>query len=102
MGLKGLSLGLGYVRAGKRPGDTGSGYTAASSEGNLIRVQPTFYLPITSLWNLTAGYRFSEKMMGRIFIDNVTDATYYRGAINRNGVYPGIPRNLRASIEYSF
>jgi len=101
-GLKGLSLGLGYVRAGKRPGDTGSGYTAASSEGNLIRVQPTFYLPITSLWNLTAGYRFSEKMMGRIFIDNVTDATYYRGAINRNGVYPGIPRNLRASIEYSF
>lgn len=100
--LKGLSLGLGYVRAGKRPGDTGSGYTAASSAGNLIRNQPTFYLPVTSLWNVTAAYRFSEAVMGRIFVDNATNATYYRGAINRNGVYPGIPRNVRASVEYSF
>lgn len=99
---KGLSFGVGYVRAGKRPGDTGSGYTAASSDNNLIRVQPTFYLPVTSLLNLSAAYRFSPNLLGRAFIDNVADATYYRGAINRNGVYPGIPRNYRVAMEYSF
>lgn len=99
---KGLSLGLGYVRAGKRPGDTGSGYTAASTDSNLIRVQPTFYLPVTSLVNFSAAYRFHEALTGRVFVDNVTDAVYYRGAINRNGVYPGIPRNFRVAMEYSF
>ena len=100
--LKGLSWGIGYVSAGKRPGDTGSGYTAASTDKNLIRNQPTFYLPETKLWNLSAGYRFSSSTMGRLFIDNASDAIYYRGAINRNGVYPGIPRNVRATVDYSF
>lgn len=100
--LKGLSLGIGYVYAGKRPGDTGSGFTAASTETNLIRVHPTFYLPVTSLVNVSVAYRFSPKLLGRLFVDNVTNETYYRGAINRNGVYPGIPRNVRVAAEYSF
>jgi len=100
--LKGLSLGLGYISAGKRPGDTGSGYTAASTDKKLIPNQPTFYLPETKLWNLSAGYRFSSSTMGRLFIDNASDAIYYRGALNRNGVYPGIPRNVRATLDYSF
>ena len=65
-------------------------------------MQPTFYLPVTSLVNFSAAYRFHEALTGRVFVDNVTDAVYYRGAINRNGVYPGIPRNFRVAMEYSF
>jgi outer membrane receptor protein involved in Fe transport len=38
----------------------------------------------------------------RLSLDNALDESYYAGSLNRNAVMPGIPRNFRSVITYTF
>ena len=100
--LQGLSFGASYSYQGKRPGDTASGVTAASTPTDQIPNQPTFYIPAYALVNLSAAYHFDHHWKISLFVDNVLNRTYYAESLNRNAVYPGIPINPRGSISYSF
>jgi outer membrane receptor protein involved in Fe transport len=37
-----------------------------------------------------------------LFVDNLLDEEYISSALSRQGIYPGNPRNVRASLEFRF
>jgi len=100
--LKGLGLGLGETHLAKRPGDTATGVTSASTPTNVIPVQPSFYLPAYSLTDFTASYRYDQHWTQRFFVDNVFNTKYIAASLTRYSVYPGLGINFRASVTYSF
>lgn len=100
--LKNLSLGLGYTHTGRRPGDTVTGITAASTPTNPIPVLPTFYLPAYGVLNFSSSYLVNKSWTVRAFVDNMLNAKYLQGSLNRNAVLIGVPINPRMSLTYSF
>ena len=100
--LKNLSVGFGYTHTGRRPGDTVSGITAASTPTNPIPVLPTFYLPAYGLLNFNSSYLVNKNWTVRAFVDNALNTKYLQGSLNRNAVLNGVPINPRMSITYSF
>jgi iron complex outermembrane receptor protein len=100
--LKGLGIGVGETHLAKRPGDTATGVTKASTPTDVIPVQPSFYLPAYSLTDLTISYVYDKHWTQRVYVDNVFDTKYLAAALTRYSVYPGLGTNVRASITYSF
>ncbi len=99
--LSGFGFGVGYVAQSKVAGDTASGLTTASTPTNPIPNQPSFYLEPTALVNATISYRRGN-WVARAFVDNVTDEYFMTSSISRSSAFVGLPRNYRASFEYSF
>lgn len=55
-----------------------------------------------SLVGLVAGYDFSDQLKGSLNLNNLFDKHYYSGIGNYETVYYGAPRNLMATLKYSF
>ncbi len=99
--LKGFHVSLGTNWTDKRPGDSASGLTAASTPTNLIPNQPTFYLPARTLVDASFGYTRAAWSL-QANVDNVFDKKYLLASLSRNAVYAGPRINLRVSATYRF
>jgi iron complex outermembrane receptor protein len=97
-----FAFGAGVVYQSRSPGDTASGATAASTQQRPVPVQPSFYVPESTLLNLTVAFRPDKRWVIRGFIDNVFDEDYIVSATRRTTVYAGTPRNYRVTIEHGF
>ncbi len=97
-----FAFGFGVVHQSKSPGDTATGATAASTQQNPIPVQPSFYVPESTLLNLTVAFRPGDRWVVRGFVDNLLDEKYIASATRRTTVYSGTPRNYRLTAEYAF
>jgi len=99
--FKGLSVSGGFNWTDKRPGDSASGFTPASTPTNLIPNQPSFYLPARTLVDLSANYTRGDWTY-QVNIDNVFDERYLLASLSRNAVYAGTGINVRGSVTYRF
>jgi len=102
-GLAGFGAGLGISHAGKRAGDTQTGFAQASViAGKPVIKQPTFFLPSYVRVDLALSYRFDNRWSVYTFVENILDEDYLAGSLNRNSVVVGVPRNIKASVTYTF
>jgi outer membrane receptor protein involved in Fe transport len=95
--LAGVRVAVGADYLGKRPGDVATGLTAAG-----VPIQPSFYLGARTLVNLTLAYNPSRHWSLQVNVDNVFDHEYLMTGVTRYMVFPGTPRNVRASVKYLF
>jgi iron complex outermembrane receptor protein len=100
--LAGLSVGIGADYLSKRAGDAASGVTSASTSTNLIRVQPSFWLPARTLINASAIYRVNAHWRAQLNIDNLFDKDYLQSATGRTNVWVGMPLNAKLTVTYLF
>ena len=100
--LNGWSFGLGVDYLAKRPGDLGQAFTSLSTPTNIIRQQPSFYLPARTLVNIKVGYRIDKNWRAQLNVDNVFDEEYLAASTARNTVFPGTPFNPKLSVTYTF
>ena len=98
----GLSVGVGVDYLSKRPGDSASGVTSASTPDRVIRVQPSFWLPARTLVNASVTYRIDEHWKTQLNIDNLLDEEYLQSSTGRTSVWPGTPLNAKLTVTYSF
>lgn len=63
---------------------------------------PKFEQKAYTLVGLVAGYDFNEQLKGTLNVNNLFDKHYYSGVGNYDTVYWGAPRNLMATLKYSF
>lgn len=98
--LRGMGLTLGAVQTGRRPGDTATGFTRASTPALLIPNQPTFYFPAYT--SVDAGVYFKRGAWSvQVNARNALDESFWLAG-TRTGVIPGNPRNLIISTAYQF
>ena len=95
-GLKGLSLGGGYVTIEGRKLARGAYVTGIVPEPALIEVDPGH------LVNFFASYRLNAHWFFRLNVDNVLDDAYVLGAQNAYFVDPSMPRTYSVSATYKF
>lgn len=100
--LDGLSIGIGADYLDRRPGDTASGVTSASTPDNIIRVQPTFWLPSRTLVNASIIYRVNEHWRTQLNIDNLLNKEYLQASTGRQSVWVGTPLNAKFTLTYNF
>lgn len=101
--LTGLSVGVGAAYTGRRPGEQASSTpTAASTPTNVIVPQPSFWLPAQTLVELSVGYKVNKNWLVRLKVDNLLDEEYIAAGLSRFLILPGTPRNIKASLTYSF
>ncbi|MFT3828417.1 MAG: TonB-dependent receptor plug domain-containing protein [Opitutaceae bacterium] len=99
--LKGLTLAGGVVFNGRRAGDVPINYTPLNVVG-----QTSFYLKAQYVTTFSATYRWSERLMTRLNVDNLFDDKGYisvaGGRVSGTGITtaPGI--NVRLSTTFSF
>ena len=98
----GLSVGVGVDYLSKRPGDSASGVTSASTPDRVIRVQPSFWLPARTLVNASVTYRIDDHWKTQLNIDNLLDEEYLQSSTGRTSVWPGTPLNAKLTMTYSF
>ncbi|UVL59910.1 TonB-dependent siderophore receptor [Pseudomonas sp. B21-032] len=55
-----------------------------------------------TLVGLLAGYDFSDNLRGNINLNNLTDRKYFSGMGSYGSTFYGEPRNVMASLKYSF
>lgn len=84
--LSGLTLGGGIVNTGERAGD----------------FQDTFTLPGYTIGDVFAAYRVNDNFRLQVNVTNVTDKTYVGSSVVKQFVYPGRPREIVFSTEYTF
>ncbi len=101
---KGLSAGIGVDYMSKRAGDNPnpSGFTTASTPGNLIIGQPSFWLPARTLVSAMISYKFDEHWRAQLNVDNLFNQDYLAASTSRNNVFPGTPINPRLTVTYKF
>lgn len=63
---------------------------------------PKFEQKAYTLVGLVAGYDFNTQLKGTLNVNNLFDKHYYSGIGNYDTVYWGAPRNLMATVKYSF
>jgi iron complex outermembrane recepter protein len=100
--LAGLSLGLGADYLDKRAGDNAGGATSASTPTNVIRIQPSFWLPARTLVNASIIYRVNANWRSQLNIDNLLDKDYLQSSTGRQNVWVGTPFNAKLTVTYSF
>ena len=61
----------------------------------------TFLVPSYTVLDASLGY-FYQKVGLRFNLNNLTDARYFTGAYGFVSVFPGAPRNFRATLSYDF
>jgi len=94
--LKGLSLNVGVIHQGKRPGDAATGFTALG-----VPIQPSFYLPAYTIVKLGADYSWNNYTF-QLTVDNALDETYIQSALNRDGLFMGSGRNVLLTTTLKF
>ncbi len=100
--LSGLSAGIGVDYLAKRAGDNAGGVTSASTPTNIIRVQPTFWLPARTLVNASVTYRIDQHWRTQLNLDNVLNKDYLQSSTGRQNVWVGTPFNAKLTLTYSF
>lgn len=95
--LTGVRVAVGASHLGRRPGDMPTGITDAG-----VPVQPSFHLGARTLVNLALAYNSQRHWSAQVNMDNALDEDYLLTGINRNAVFTGPARNLRASLRYAF
>lgn len=100
--LDGLSVGIGADYLSKRPGDSASGVTSASTPAAIIRVQPSFWLPSRTLVNANVTYRINPQWRTQLNIDNLLDEDYLQSSTGRQNVWVGTPFNAKLTVVFSF
>jgi len=95
-GVKGLSLGAGFVRISGRVASRGAYITGIVGQGPLIALEPG------NLVNLFASYKANKHWVLRGNIDNLLDEAYALGAQNAFFVDPSPPRTVSLSATYRF
>ena len=100
--LGGLSFGFGADYLNKRAGDAASGVTSASTPTNIIRVQPSFWLPERTLVNANIAYRFNQHWRSQVNIENLLNQDYLQASTGRTNVWVGTPFNTKVTVTYSF
>lgn len=63
---------------------------------------PQFEQKAYTLVGLMAAYDFNDQLKGSLNVNNLFDKHYYSGIGNYDTVYWGAPRNLMATLKYSF
>ncbi|MGE8497274.1 MAG: TonB-dependent siderophore receptor [Pseudomonas sp.] len=63
---------------------------------------PKFEQKAYTLVGLMAGYDFNDQFKGSLNLNNLFDKHHYSGIGNYDTVYWGAPRNLMATLKYSF
>ncbi len=84
--LKGLGFGSGI-------NITSANYTDSAN---------TFELPSYYTWDATVYYRTKNGIRLAFNLNNITDQLYYTDAIYGNQFFPGMERNFKLSLGYSF
>ena len=100
--LHGLSAGLGLDYLSKRAGDNTGGATLGSTPTNVIRQQPSFWLPARTLVNANISYQYNESWKAQLNIDNLLNKEYIQSSTGRTNLWVGAPINLRLKVTYSF
>lgn len=100
--VNGLTLGIGADYLSKRAGDTASGVTSASTPTNIIRIQPSFWLPERTLVNATVAYRVNKEWKAQLNVYNLFNEDYLQSSTSRTSVWPGEPINAKLTVTYSF
>lgn len=100
--LQGLSAGLGLDYLSKRAGDNTGGATSASTPANVIRQQPSFWLPARTLVNANISYQYNENWKAQLNIDNLLNKEYIQSSTGRTNLWVGTPINLRLKVTYGF
>ncbi len=100
--LTGLSFGIGADYLSKRAGDNAGGATSASTPTNIIRVQPSFWLPSRTLVNASIVYRINPNWRAQLNIDNLFDKDYLQSSTGRQNVWVGTPLNTKLTMTYNF
>ncbi|HKB90435.1 MAG TPA: hypothetical protein VKC60_07955, partial [Opitutaceae bacterium] len=98
----GLSIAVGADYLGRRPGDSASGLTAASTAANIIPNQPTFYLAPRTLVNLALNYKLNKNWSAQVNVQNLLDKQYIAGSLTRFTALAGTPINVLGRVTYSF
>jgi iron complex outermembrane recepter protein len=103
---KGFGVNLGADYKGEAPGDLiGPSYTTTKplpgGGAEFVPAQPSFLVAARTVANLGFSYR-AEHWTARLTIANVFDKDYIAAALNRNSLFPGDPRSIRASFTYRF
>ena len=99
--LKGFAVGVGVNYMSKAPGNSASGYTAASTPTTPIPIQPQFYYPAHTVADLNLSYQ-RGKLTYRLNAFNITDETYWNGGGAQNINNVANPRNITGSVTYKF
>jgi iron complex outermembrane recepter protein len=104
--LSGFGINFGADYKGQAPGDLiGPGFTSAKplpgSGPDFVVAQPSFMVASRTVANLGFSYR-APTWTARLTIANVFDKDYIQAALNRNSLFPGDPRSLKASFTYNF
>ena len=100
--LRGLSLSLGADYLGERAGDAASGVTSASTPAQVIRVQPSFWLPARTIVNAAITYSINDRWKTKIDVNNLFDKYYLQASTARTNVWVGAPINAKATVTYKF
>lgn len=100
--LAGFSMGIGADYLSKRAGDNAGGATLNSTPTNVIRIQPTFWLPARTLVNANLTYRIDEHWRTQLNIDNLLNKDYMQSSTGRQNVWVGTPFNARLTVTYNF
>ncbi len=100
--LQGLSAGLGFDYMSKRAGDNTGGATSASTPANVIRQQPSFWLPARTLVNANITYQYNEAWKAQLNIDNLLNKEYIQSSTGRTNLWAGAPINARLKVTFSF
>jgi iron complex outermembrane receptor protein len=102
--LQGLSAGLGLDYLSKRAGDNTGGATPppGSTPSNIVRQQPSFWLPARTLVNANISYQYNENWKAQLNIDNLLNKEYIQSSTGRTNLWVGAPTNARLTVTYSF
>jgi iron complex outermembrane receptor protein len=101
--LKGFGFNVGLDYKTDMVGENVSGYTTTKPLPGDVFVlqQPSFLVDGRLLVNVGLTYR-AENWTARVQLSNALDEDYILAAGNRTSVIVGDPRNVRASVTYSF
>lgn len=103
--LKGFGVNIGLDYKSDVAGDNATGFTTGTKplpNGSFVPNQPTFNVAGRTLVNVGLTYRPNQTWTGRLQLNNALDKEYIFAAGSRGGAIVGDPRNLKASVTYSF
>jgi iron complex outermembrane receptor protein len=103
--LTGFGVNVGVDYKGEVAGDqVNPSYTTVKPLPGAVKfvaAQPSFLVAARTLVNLGVSYR-APKWIARVTVTNLFDKDYIQAALNRNSLYVGDPRAVRASLTYKF
>ncbi len=103
--LNGFGVNIGVDYKGDVAGDqVNPSYTTTkplAGATKFVAAQPSFLVAGRTLYNAGVSYR-TPKWVARVTVVNLFNKDYIQAALNRNSLYIGDPRSVRASLTYKF